>query len=191
MRPQEIPLLRRKVERVLERASLSPVSHSGKVLRHVLDTFPRDDLFQIGEEELYDIAIGILHLQERQRLRLFVRADVFGRFVFCIVYVPLDRYNTALRLRLQAILLQAFNGLSAEFSTQFSEAVLARVLFTIRTTPGQIPEYSVTELERTAAGSAAVLGRRVATGAAGTMRRGAGQCAVSALSAGFSGGLPG
>ena len=147
MRPQEIPLLRRKVERVLEQASLSPVSHSGKVLRHVLDTFPRDDLFQIGEAELYDIAIGILHLQERQRLRLFVREDVFGRFVFCIVYVPLDRYNTALRLRLQAILLRAFNGLSAEFSTQFSEAVLARVLFTIRTTPGQIPEYSVTELE--------------------------------------------
>ncbi|MFO1430335.1 MAG: NAD-glutamate dehydrogenase [Candidatus Competibacteraceae bacterium] len=148
MRPQEIPLLRRKVERVLERASLSPVSHSGKVLRHVLDNFPRDDLFQISEEDLYDIAVGILHLQERQRLRLFVRADLFGRFVSCIVYVPLERYNTALRLRMQAILLRAFNGLSAEFSTQFSEAVLARVLFTIRTTPGQIPDYSVTELEQ-------------------------------------------
>ena len=147
LRPPEIPLLRHKVERILERASLSPVSYSGKVLRHVLDTFPRDELFQISEAELYDIAIGILHLQERQQLRLFVREDQFGRFVSCIVYVPLERYNTALRLRMQAVLLQAFDGQSAEFTTQFSEAVLIRVLFTIWTTPGRIPEYAVTELE--------------------------------------------
>ncbi len=147
LRPQEIPLLRRKVARVLERASLGSVSHSGKVLRHVLDTFPRDELFQIGDDDLYETAIGILHLQERQRLRLFVRRDAFERFVSCIVYVPQERYNTELRLRLQAILTQACHGRGAEFVTQFAEGVLTRVLFTIHTTPGEAPDYPVTELE--------------------------------------------
>lgn len=146
-RPLDIPLLRTKVERVLQRAALLPTSHSGKTLQHILDTFPRDDLLQATEDELFDIAIGILHLQERQKLRLFVREDTFRRFVSCLVYVPRDRYNTELRLRMQAILTEAFNGLAAEFTTQFSESVLARVLFHIHTKPGEIPNYSIPELE--------------------------------------------
>lgn len=146
-RPLDVPLLRNKVKQILQRASLMPVSHSGKMLQHILDTFPRDDLLQATEEELFTIAIGILHLQERQRLRLFVREDTYGRFVSCLVYVPRDRYNTELRLRIQTILMQAFNGLAVEFTTQFSESILARVLFHVRTQPGQIPDYSIAELE--------------------------------------------
>ncbi|MDQ2694424.1 MAG: NAD-glutamate dehydrogenase [Pseudomonadota bacterium] len=147
MNPRDIPLLRRKVRKVMERASLPKVSHAGKALQNILDTFPRDELFQATEEEVLETAMGIVHLHERQRLRLFVRKDAYGRFVSCMVYVPRDRYNTDLRIRMQKILMEAFQGQSSEFHTQFTEGVLARVIFTIRTVPGQIPEFSVAELE--------------------------------------------
>jgi glutamate dehydrogenase len=145
--PREIPLLRNKISRVIERAALTPSGHAANALGNILDTFSRDGLFQITEDELFDTAMGILHLQERQRLRLFVHRDVFNRFFSCLVYVPRERYNTELRLRMEQILMEALNGESCIFETQFSESVLARVLFHIRTVPGQVPDYSVPDLE--------------------------------------------
>ena len=81
-------------------------SHDGKALMHILDTYPRDELFQIGEDDLFEIALGILHLQERQRVALFMRRDPFERFVSCLIYVPRDAYDTDLRHRFQKILAQ-------------------------------------------------------------------------------------
>src|SRR4029078_13006562 len=81
--PRSIPLLRDKVRRTMQRAGLAPDSHDGKALLHILDTFPRDELFQITENELFDTALGILNLQERQRIALFVRRDPLDRFVSC------------------------------------------------------------------------------------------------------------
>ncbi|WP_207484717.1 NAD-glutamate dehydrogenase [Arenibaculum pallidiluteum] len=144
---RDIPLLRRKIDRVLARAGFAPEGHDGKALIHILETFPRDELFQIGEDELYDMALGVLHLQERQRTALFMRRDPFERFVTCLVYVPRDRYDTDLRRRIQAILEQAFQGTCTAFYTQLAESVLARVQFTIQTTPGQIPEIDLVALE--------------------------------------------
>ena len=125
---RRIPVLRRKVERVVERAGFLPGSHDGKALLHILETFPRDELFQIGEDELYDIALGILHLQERQRVALFVRRDPFERFVSCLVYVPRDRYNTALRERMQEILAALVQRhASRAFDVSVGDSPLARV----------------------------------------------------------------
>jgi glutamate dehydrogenase len=84
-RPQDVPLVRRKVEAVLKRAGFRRDSHSGKALRHILETLPRDELFQCTEDELYTTATGILALQERARTRLFVRRDKYGRFYSCLV----------------------------------------------------------------------------------------------------------
>ncbi len=143
----DIPLLRAKTRRIMERSRLKPGSHAGRALQNILETFPRDELFQADEDTLFDTALGILHLQERQKLRLFVREDMFQRFVSCLVFVPRDRYNTALRERMQVILQQAFNGESSSFSTQFSESIHARVHFHVRTRSGHIGEYAVPELE--------------------------------------------
>jgi glutamate dehydrogenase len=144
---REIPLLRRKVDRVIRRAGFDPDGHDGKALIHILENFPRDELFQVAEDELYDIALGILHLQERQRTALFVRRDPFERFVSCLVYVPRDRYDTDLRRRIQAMLEQAFRGTATAFYAQLAESVLARVQFTIDTTPGEIPDVDLVQLE--------------------------------------------
>ncbi|HEY1281767.1 MAG TPA: hypothetical protein VGF22_18950, partial [Acidimicrobiales bacterium] len=95
-RAVDIPLLRRKVQSVQARSELPLDSHGGRELRNILETFPRDDLFQIGADELFTMAMGILNLQERRQVRLFARRDDYGRFVSCLIYVPRDRYSTAI-----------------------------------------------------------------------------------------------
>ncbi|HKW79779.1 MAG TPA: NAD-glutamate dehydrogenase, partial [Casimicrobiaceae bacterium] len=149
--PADIPLLRRKIGHVVAGAGLQPGSHAGKALINILDTYPRDELFQTGEDDLLRTAVGILHLGDRQRFRLFVRRDPFERFLSCLIYVPRESYTTELRQKWQQILLQAFNGTGSEFNVHFSESVLARILIIVRTTPGSIPEFDVRELEKTLA----------------------------------------
>jgi glutamate dehydrogenase len=143
----DIPLLRRKVRGVIERAGMLPGSHMGKALLTILETFPRDELFQIGDDDLYRIALGILHLQERPRTRLFVRRDTYGRFYSCQVFAPRDNYSTEVRQRIQQALTEAFGGTSSEFTVNLSESELARVLFVIHTDPGAAPEVDVDALE--------------------------------------------
>ena len=145
--PGSIPLMRRKVADVITRAGLAPGSHAGKALANILDTYPRDELFQTTADELLRTATGILHLGERQRFRLFVRQDPFERFLSCLIYAPRENYTTELRERWQTILVKAFNGSSSEFNVHLSESVLARIHITVRTRPGHIPDFDVRELE--------------------------------------------
>jgi glutamate dehydrogenase len=145
--PREIPELRRKVAAVLERAGLPPGGHDWKALLNILETFPRDELFQIGDEQLFDIAMGILRLEERRRVRLFLWNERYERFVSALVYVPRDRYNTVTRTRIEAVLRHAFPGSTLDFAVLLSESVLARLHFVIRVPDGQIPPYDRHELE--------------------------------------------
>src|SRR5205807_5962758 len=105
-----IPVVRRTVRTVLDRAGFPPTSHDGKALVQVLEHYPRRELFEISADELYDTALGILALQERQRVLLFLRRDQFRRFWSCLVYVPLDRYTQVVLQRITQILLDAFSG---------------------------------------------------------------------------------
>ncbi len=101
---REIPIVRGKVDYVLERAGFPPDSHDYKALLEILESYPRDSMFQVESDDLFDIAIGILALGERQRLRLFVRRDRLDRFVECLVCIPRDRFNTENRERIARIL---------------------------------------------------------------------------------------
>ncbi|MFL6267233.1 MAG: NAD-glutamate dehydrogenase [Actinomycetes bacterium] len=145
--PRDIPVLRRKVAKVLERAGLPRYSHDWKSLLNILETFPRDELFQISDDQLFEVAIGILRLEERRRVRLFMWHDDYGRFVSALVYVPRDRYTTTVRRRIEVVLNEAFPGASFDFQVWLSESVLARLHFIIRMPPGQMPSYDAKELE--------------------------------------------
>ncbi|WP_142850505.1 NAD-glutamate dehydrogenase [Telmatospirillum sp. J64-1] len=145
--PAVIPVLRRKIDRTIRRAGFRPLSHDGKALRNILETYPRDELFQSEDEELFATAMGILHLQERQRVALFVRRDRFERFISCLVYVPRDRYDTALRQAVQRILEEAFNGKVTAFYTQMADSPLARLHFIVSTTPGEAAHPHLPEIE--------------------------------------------
>lgn len=143
----EIPLIRRKCANILARAGFLTKGHLYKSLVTILEQYPRDELFQAEEDELFDITTGILRLQEHQRTRLFVRRDRFDRFISCLVFVPRDKYNTDLRQRIQKLLVQAFNGTSCEFTPLLSESPLARIQLTVRGEPGTMPEVDTRELE--------------------------------------------
>ena len=146
--PAHIPLLRRKVSAVIERAGLLPGGHAAKTLQTIIERYPRDELFQITTDELYTQAMGILRLGERLRTRLFVRCDPFARFVSCLIYVPREHYNTEQRQRMQAVLVEAFDGSSSEFDVQFSDSALARIQIIVRTRDSVIPPFDVRELEQ-------------------------------------------
>ncbi|MBL7478838.1 NAD-glutamate dehydrogenase [Legionella bononiensis] len=146
--PKHIPFLRHKVALIMENSKLNPRSHAGKVLLNILETLPRDDLIQGSEDELLEIAMGIFYMQDRKRIRLFARMDVYRRFISCLVYVPKDRFNTELRHAMQNILAESFNAEEITFSTLFSESVLARIHFIIKVNPQDCPEYDLKEIEK-------------------------------------------
>jgi len=147
--PRDIPLLRRKVRRLIERSGVRPGSHDGKALLNVLETYPRDELFQADEETLANFALDILHLRDRQRLRLFIRHDPFGRFASCLVFLPRERHTTEIRRRFERTLKEALGGSDVQFETRLGEDVLARILFIIRVPPEHgTPEVDVEALEQ-------------------------------------------
>lgn len=127
MSPSKIPLIRHKVDKVFERSGLDPHGHDGKHLRQILETFPRDELFLSNSSELFEITMGVAGINERYKVRLFMRNDPFGKFVSCLVYVPRDLFTTQLRLRIQDVIGQALHSSEWEFNTYFSESILARL----------------------------------------------------------------
>ena len=153
-RVAEVPLIRGKVKEVAAHSGLAAGSHLGKAMAHVLETYPRDELFQITTDELHEIANGIVQLGERQRFRLFLRHDQFERFVSCLIFVPRENYTTDLRRRFQQILIEALDGTTADFDVLLTDAVLARIHITVRTTPGKVPEVDRRAIEARLAGVA-------------------------------------
>lgn len=143
----DIPIIRRKIARTLERANFGPVSHNGKVLKTIMEFHPRDELFQISEEDLFTTGMGILSLEARPDVRLFTRKDLFERFVSCMLYVPRERYSTYLREKIQVILERAYDGKVSAYYTQVTDSQLARVHLIVTTKPGNIPEADLKQVE--------------------------------------------
>lgn len=130
--PRTVPVLRRKVQAVIDAAGVNPKGHNGKLLLQILEVHPRDELFQSTIEELSRTAFGILNIRERRRVRLFIREDRCGQFYSCLVFVPRDIFSTELRLRIQNLLCEELDASFADFNPYLSESVLARIQFTLR-----------------------------------------------------------
>ena len=146
-RPWEIPLVRERHEHVMRSSGLAPTGHSGKALRHILESLPRDELFQSTEEELLRTATGILGLQERVRSQLFLRRDRYGRFWSALVYIPRDRFNTEVRRRIERMLREALNGDSVDTNVQVGESPLAQLHMIVRPRRGETVEVDAAALE--------------------------------------------
>ncbi|MFH9004435.1 NAD-glutamate dehydrogenase [Streptomyces afghaniensis] len=146
---RRVPVIRRKVEEVLEQAGFSPNSHDGRDLLQILETYPRDELFQTPVDELRSIVTSVLYLQERRRLRLYLRQDEYGRYYSALVYLPRDRYTTAVRLRIIEILKEELGGISVDFTAWNTESILSRLHFVVRVPQGtELPELSDADKER-------------------------------------------
>jgi glutamate dehydrogenase len=132
----QIPLLARKTRQVLAAFGFDPMSYSGRDLLYILQTYPRDELFQISTDELVDVVRDVMHLQERRKVKLFLRKETYGRYVSALVYMPRDRYSTEVRLRMQEILLRELNGSVVDYTLYNTESVLSRLHFVVRGAPG-------------------------------------------------------
>ncbi len=146
--PKLIPVIRKKVESIFKKSGLPLRSHAGKDLLHILSTLPRDDLFHGSPNELYSIAMGILHLQERRMIRLFAREDAYGRFISCLVYVPRENFNADLARQMQDILKKDLGGLEVSLSTHFSASILVRIHYVIRVDPLKRKPYDLKQIEQ-------------------------------------------
>ncbi|MEV0323502.1 NAD-glutamate dehydrogenase [Streptomyces sp. NPDC050658] len=146
---RRVPVIRRKVEEVLKGAGFSANSHDGRDLLQILETYPRDELFQTPADELRSIVTSVLYLQERRRLRLYLRKDEYGRYYSALVYLPRDRYTTGVRLRIIDILKEELNGASVDFTAWNTESILSRIHFVVRVPKGaEVPDLSDADIER-------------------------------------------
>ena len=145
--PCKIPLIRHKVSNVFDRSGLSAQSHDGKSLQQILETFPREELFLSNSSELYETVSGVARINERYQVRLFMRRDPFGKFVSCLIYIPRDVFTTQLRLRIQALIGDAVHATECEFTTYFSESILARVYVVFKVDQRLPLEYDQAKLQ--------------------------------------------
>ena len=144
----DVPLLRRKAEAVMAKSAFRPGTHNHKALRHILEKYPRDELFQIETDDLLSKALSILLLQERQRIALYTRTDIFGRYISCLVYIPRDRYNSDLRRKFQLQLESDLSGECRDFYTTLDDSPLARVIYMIYLDGAKVPKFNEKAIEQ-------------------------------------------
>jgi glutamate dehydrogenase len=150
---RNIPWLQHKIRLVLARAHVDAVAHRGKALLHIIDNYPRDELFNASVQDLARTTVGILNMQDRKRVKIFVRRDTFRRFFSSLVYVPREKYTTDVRQRIEAILKREFAGTSVDSSVQISGSALARVHIMVRTPRDKQPRISIQKIEKEIADS--------------------------------------
>ncbi len=143
----DVPLIRRKVSEVMRRSGHEPNSHAGKGLMAALETYPRDELFQIGQDQLFEFAKEIAALTDRPRVRVLPRIDRFDNFVSVLVYVPRDRYTSEVREKIGAYLARIYEGRVSAYYPHFPEGELVRVHFIIGRNGGRTPRPSQDDLE--------------------------------------------
>ena len=146
--PKNIPLLRNKIKDVFSKSQLKLNSHDGKALESIFESYPRDELFQVSEENLLKTVMGILYLQKRPKVAFFVRTDIFKRYVSCLVFLPRELFTTAVRRQCQDIISRAFVGVPAAFFSQLGDSPLARVHLIIKIPSRQIPKIDPRKIEK-------------------------------------------
>jgi glutamate dehydrogenase len=143
----EIPIISRRVREALALADLDP-SHPGQLLLDVIQTIPRPELFARSAERLLMIAKQVVDLGSQRRALLFLRADQLEYFVSCLVYLPRDRYTTAVRLQIEDILVRELGGTSLEFTARVTESPWALLHFMVRLTAGSDTHIDTSEANR-------------------------------------------
>ena len=145
--PNAIPVIREKVKAIEAASGLDMAGHDGKELAQIINTFPRDELIQGSVKDLHATIDGIWRIQERRKVRMFLREDHFGKFLTCMVYTPRDIFKTEVREKIEAILSKAFNATDVDFTTRFSESILTQTHFVFRIDPRNTPAFDLSELQ--------------------------------------------
>lgn len=153
---KDVPLIRKKLEWIHKKSGFSSGGHSGKALAAILEDFPRDELLQSTEQQLFDTAMGIVLLSTQPKVRIFFRKDEFERFVSCIAFIPREVMSTNLRLKIEEILTCELNGEISNYYTQITESNMARLQFIVKTQAGKLPKYDEAKIEQKVVNAARV-----------------------------------
>jgi glutamate dehydrogenase len=145
----DLPVVRRKVAQVMARAGFPAMSHDDRTLANVLETLPRDEMLRWTTDELYAIALRVMHIGERRRVRVISSVDPWGRFVSLLVYIPRDRYTTPVRVGVLDALQRACDGTRVDFSVLLTESVLGRLHVVVQTRAPVALDDRVLEAELT------------------------------------------
>jgi len=148
MSPFQMPLIRQRVQKVLDRVGFPEGSHDYKAMCQLIEVHPRDELFNCSADELYQALMAIWQINERRLVRFFMRTDPFEKFVSCLVYMPRDIYKTSIREQIEALLKFELDASECEFNTYFSESILARTQFILRINSNAYLNVNHRELER-------------------------------------------
>ena len=142
----EIPLLRAKVRNIVDASPFVAGGHNEKALLNILETYPRDELFQVDIPTLRESCIQILRLYKRPRVKLIMRRDRFDRFISAFVFIPRDVFNSDRRHAIGELLASAFKGRVSAFYPYFGDASLVRVHFIIGIDEGAPAGPGITHL---------------------------------------------
>ncbi|MCP8884176.1 NAD-glutamate dehydrogenase [Devosia sp. XJ19-1] len=143
----DVPIIRRKIAEVMRQSGFDPLGHAGRTLLGALDSYPRDELFQIETTQLAEFAEAIAGLYDRPRVRVLPRIDRFDNFVSILVYVPRDRYDGAVRARITRYLADLYDGRVSAYYPHFPEGDLVRLHVIIGRNGGPTPQPERRALE--------------------------------------------
>ncbi|VAW21675.1 NAD-specific glutamate dehydrogenase, large form [hydrothermal vent metagenome] len=143
----DVPLVRRKVSEVMRRSTFEPNSHAGKALMAALENYPREELFQIGENQLFEFATLIAALPDRPRVRVLPRIDRFDNFVSILLFLPRERYDSEIRARVGQYLAKRYDGRVSAYYPHFPEGEMVRVHYIIGRNGGKTPRPDRIEME--------------------------------------------
>ncbi|MFT7218693.1 MAG: glutamate dehydrogenase, partial [Candidatus Azotimanducaceae bacterium] len=146
--PGVIPVVRKKLDHVVNSSEFESNGFDGKVLKQVIATYPRDELFQISEHDLLHQTTAVTNFHERRKIKLFVREDRYGLFVNCLIYMPRDLFDTRVSHAVEKLLVGAFNAEDAQYDTLLSESILVRLQYILRVTPASDWSINVADLEK-------------------------------------------
>ncbi len=182
-----IPMLQRKLQQIIEAEDLIEGSHLYKELVQLFNSFPTDELFATPTEAIRESLLGILDLEERQQVRLFIRRDLLQRNVSVLVVMHRDRFNAPLRKTLQELFLERFGGTSIDYRLALDESAMARLHFTVWVSARSMPSVSFEALEAEVIAAAQTWEERLAEGLLSRYGREVGRALVEEWAGRFPG----
>jgi glutamate dehydrogenase len=146
--PDSIPILSGKLDQVLEAEDLIEGSHDYRSAVRLFNSLPQPDLWSMPVEAIRSAIEGLLLVESREQVRLFVSPDLLNRSVSLMVVLPRDRFNAELRQQIQDYFMSSLQGTSADYQLTLGEDGTARIHFTVWL-EGPIADVPFEELQQT------------------------------------------
>jgi glutamate dehydrogenase len=127
-----IPVIAERAEAVISAVGVSVESHTGRAVRNVVETLPRDVIFEIDAAELAEIVAEIVGLQERRIVRVFDVSEPVGPWTTVLVYVPRSRFTATLPEAVADLVREYYGGDVRDLATLLGTSSLARISMTVR-----------------------------------------------------------